>query len=169
VKIVTPFLSLIGSIASVALIAIATRWLATAKGAQFPRTNNGTNVYGTKRAWRVVGLGGVGFFVILLIWSWIDLRHPDFVMASISPIFILAGLWMGIGSVTTDQGGITKRTIWRSRSLRWEEITEIRFFGKGTLDLRAGSRILSVDSRVNAFQHLIEEIKEHTRLPPTEK
>ncbi len=44
------FLSVLGSIATVALIAIATRWLSSAKGLQLPKTHDGISVYGIEAA-----------------------------------------------------------------------------------------------------------------------
>jgi hypothetical protein len=68
-------------------------------------------------------------------------------------LFLLAfgplGLWFGTGVVTSDQNGITKRFLWHSVSLRWNEITEVRLHKKddGAIELRGNLRKLIVDSR----------------------
>jgi hypothetical protein len=158
-------------VATVALIIIATRWLMRAKGAQLPRTRNGTSVYSIKWQWRAVGLAGVIFSIIVSIESWHDLHRPDWGMIAISVVFVTIGLWMASGSVRTNRTGITKKVLWHSRSLRWNEITEVLLRKKdiGAIELRAGSRKLIIESRFNAFQHLLNEIKDQTKLEPSGK
>jgi hypothetical protein len=76
---------------------------------------------------------------------------------------------MASGSVRTNRTGITKKVLWHSRSLRWNEITEVLLRKKdiGAIELRAGSRKLIIESRFNAFQHLLNEIKDQTKLEPS--
>jgi hypothetical protein len=159
-------LSFVGSIATVALTAIAIRWVLGAKGAKLPKIQDGTSVYGIKWQWRGFGASGAAFSLVLLIWSWHDLHRPDGVLTVASLIFITIGIWLASGSVRTDRIGITKRALWRSRSLRWDEVTEVRLHKKqgGAIEVRAGSRKLIIDSRFVAFQHLLNEIEAHTKL-----
>jgi hypothetical protein len=154
---------------TVALIVVATRWLFGAKGATLPRIRDGTKVYGIKWQWRAVGLAGGAFWVVVLFWSWHDLRHSDGVLIAITATFVIIGLWLGSGSVSTNQAGITKRVLWRSRSFHWGDITEIRLHKKQgeAIELRAGPQKLVVDSRFVAFEHLLNEIEDHTQLLPT--
>jgi len=163
------FLSVVGSIATVALIVIATRWLSGAKGSQLPKTRDGASVYGIKWQWQTVGLVGGVFWVVVSIWSWRDHHaRPDGVLIAITVAFVAAGIWLARGSVTTDQNGITKRGLWYSRSFQWKEITEVRLHKKqgGAIELRFGARKLIIDSRFDAFQHLLNEIEDRTRLRP---
>jgi hypothetical protein len=162
-------ISFIVQVATVALIVIASRWLFSARGAALPRTHDGSSIYGIKWQWRVVGLAGGAFWVIVSIWSWHD-RHsrPDGVLIAITLVFLTVGLWLASGSVTTNQTGITKRVLWRSRFFPWKDITELRVHKRqgGAIELRAGSEKLIIDSRFVGFQHLLNEIEDHTRLQP---
>lgn len=163
------FLSVVGSIAAVALIVIATRWLSAAKGAQLPKAREGASIYGIKWQWRTVGLVGGVFWVAVSIWSWRDLHsRPDGVLIAITLAFVSVGLWVASGSVTTNQTGITKRSLWHSRYFQWKDITEIRLHKKqgGAIELRSGSQKLIIDSRFDAFQHLLNEIQDRTQLQP---
>jgi hypothetical protein len=161
------FLSVVGSITTVALIVIATRWLSGAKGSQVPRTREGTSVYEIKWQWRAVGFAGAVFWVVVLTWSWHDLHsRPDGLLIAITVAFVAIGLWLASGSVSTNRVGITKRVLWGSRSFQWGDITEIRLHEKqgGAIELRAGPQKLVIDSRFVAFEHLLKEIKDHTQL-----
>ena len=163
------FLSVVGSIATVALIAVATRWLSSAKGSQLPKTRDGASVYGIKWQWQIVGLVGSVSWVVVSIWSWLDHHsRPDGVLVTITVAFVAAGLWLASGSVTTNDSGITKRGLWHSRSFEWKEIREIRLHKKqgGAIELRSGARKLIIDSRINAFQHLLNDIEARTQLQP---
>ncbi len=162
-------LSVIGSIATVALIAVATRWLSGARGSQLPKTRDGASVYGIKWQWRAVGLLGAVFWVIVSIWSWHDQHaRPDGVLLGITVVFVVAGLWLASGSITTNQTGITKKGLWHSLSFQWKDITEVRLHKKqgGAIELRSGPQKLVIDSRFDAFQHLLNEIEDHTQMHP---
>ena len=107
--------------------------------------------------------------MVVSIWSWRDHHaRPDGVLIAITVAFVAAGIWLARGSVTTDQNGITKRGLWYSRSFQWKEITEVRLHKKqgGAIELRFGARKLIIDSRFDAFQHLLNEIEDRTRLRP---
>ncbi len=162
------FLSIVGSIATVALIAIATRWVSGAKGSQLPKTRDGASIYGIKWQWRAVGFAGGLFAVVMSVWSWHDLHCPEWGLIAISVTFLILSVWLASGSVTTNQSGITKSGLWYSRSFQWKEITEVRLHKKqgGAIELRSGARKLIVDTRFNAFQHLLTEIEDRTQLQP---
>jgi hypothetical protein len=162
------FLSVVSSIATIALIALAIRWVSGAKGAQFPKARNGASIYGIKWQWRVVGFAGCLFAIVLSIWSWHDLHRPEWGLIAISVTFLTLSLWLASGSVTTNQSGITKKGIWYSRCFQWREITEIRLHQKqgGAIEVRSGARKLIIDSRFDAFQHLLNEIEDHAQVHP---
>lgn len=151
---------------SVALIASATRWLSNARGAEFPESYDGTRIYSLMWQWRAVGLAAFVFSLSLAIWSWLDLRHLDPAIAIFSSVFALLGLWIGDGSVITNEVGITKRFLGHSRTLLWRDIHELRLLksrGEQAIELRTGSQKMRVDFRINAFQHLLHEIEDRTR------
>jgi hypothetical protein len=160
-------ISIIQGAITVALIAVATRWVFAAKGAESPRTTGASSIYAIKRQFRAVGLATVVFSLVVSIWSWHDLRRPYWTLIGISVVFVVIGIWIGTGVVTTDQEGITKKVLWSSHSLGWNEITEVRFHRKqgGAIELRSGKQKLIVDSRFNAFQYLLREVEDHTKLP----
>jgi hypothetical protein len=163
------FLGVIISIATVSLIAFVTRWLFNSKGTQLPKTHDGSSVYGIKWQWRVIGIGGGVFWIIISIWFWLDQRsRPDGVLISITFAFLTLGLWLSSGSITTNREGITKRGLWYSRSFRWKEVTEIRLHEKqgGAIELHSGARKLVIDSRFDALYHLLNEIEDHTQMHP---
>ena len=161
-------LSFILQAATVALIAVAIRWLFGAKGTNLPTTRGDANIYAIKWQFRAVGLAAGIFSVVVSIWSWHDLHHPDGVLIAMSAVFVPMGLWLANGSVSTNQTGITKKVLWSSRSFLWGDITEIRLHNKqgGAIELRADSLKLVIDSRFVAYQHLLNEIKDHTKLHP---
>jgi hypothetical protein len=162
--------SIVSSIATVTLIAVATRWLAAAKGSDLPETRVGINLYRIKWQRRAVGLVG-GFFAIAIciLASRDSHSRPNGVLIGITVALVAACLSITTGSVTTDQTGITKKGLWRNYSFQWKEITEIRLHKKqgGAIELHAGARKLVLDSRLNGFQHLLNEIKDHTQIRPT--
>ncbi len=59
-------LSIVGSIAIVALIVIATRWVSGPKGSPLPKTRDGANVYEVKRQWRALGTVGGVFWLMCI-------------------------------------------------------------------------------------------------------
>ena len=161
---------IVSSTITVALIAVATRWLATAKGSDRPETRDGINLYRIKWQWRAAGFVGVVFWIAICILESRDFHsRPRGVSIGITVVFLAAGLWIATGSVTTDQTGITKKGLWRNYSFQWKEITEIRLHRKqgGAIELRAGAQKLVMDSRLNAFRHLLNEIEDRTQIRPT--
>jgi hypothetical protein len=152
--------------ATVALIAAATRWLFKAKTSSLPAEQDGSNVYAINRKWRALAAGTVVFWTAVLVWSWLDEHRLDRTVLVLGAIFLVAGLWLSSGSVITDSSGITRRGLLRSRSFRWNQITEIRLHRRqgGAIELRAGSEKLVADFRLAGFDHLLKEIEDRTRL-----
>jgi hypothetical protein len=160
--------SIIGQAATIALIVFVTRWVVLAKGAQLPRTSNGTSLYGIKWQWRGIALVAGAFSIVLLIGLWREKHSPPWTSIVLSVVFVLMGLSVGSGTITTDQSAITKKVFWHTRSFRWGDITEIRLHKKdgGAIDLRAGRQKLIIDARFVAQQHLLTEILARTKLQP---
>ncbi len=163
--------TLIGSISTVLLIVLATRWLISAKGADLPRTRKGVDIYGIKLQWRVVALANIVLWVVILIGASHNFHSdPGSVLIGIAVLFILGGSWLAYESVNTAEVGISKRGLWGSRTFRWTEITEIRIHardGGGAIELRKGSQRIVIDSRFVAYDHLLSEITERTELQLT--
>ena len=163
--------SVVGSAVIVALIVIVTRWVVGAKGAQLPRIRAATNVYAIKWQWRAIGLAGGLFsaFIAVKLFPYDLARAAGWVALIALSAMALLGLWMAIGmSVTTDEIGLTLKTLWNSTSIRWDDITEIRLHKRdgGAIELRAGPQKLIIDVRFVARQHLLNEIIAHTQLQP---
>src|SRR5581483_5390439 len=140
------------------------------KGSLFPTTRDGASLYRIKWQWRAVGLVGAVFWVVVSIWSSLEQHsRPDAVLIGITVAFVIAGLWLASGSVTTNQTGITKKGLWHSHSFQWKDITEVRLHKKRgvAIELRSGGQKLVIDSRLDAFQHLLNEIEDQTQLHPT--
>jgi hypothetical protein len=159
----TSFLSVLDSTATVAVIVVATRWMVGVKGAQLPKSKNGTNVYGIKWHIRALGFAAVILSVAFSVWSQQEQHHVEreLVMAI---VFFLLGVW----PVSTTQTSITKKVLWRSLCFRWDQVTEVRLHKRdgGAIELRAGLRKLIVDSRFVACEHLLSEIRRRTQLQP---
>jgi hypothetical protein len=164
-------ISIILQASGIALTIGAMRWLFAAKGPLVPRTRDDTNLYNIKWQWRAVGVVGGVFWITLSGWVWLDRRsRPDGTLIALTLIFVAIGIWISRGSVTTNQTGVTKKGLMRSRTFTWGEITEIRLHQKqgGAIELRAGSQKLVIDFRVIAFEHLLHEIEDRTHLQSSE-
>jgi hypothetical protein len=164
----------VSGVATVALIASATRWLSNFKGADLPQTRDSTSLYRLAWPWRAVGITSVAFSMILLGWESFDARsHPDRAFVVIATLFAALGVWLASGVVMTNSTGITKKVLWYRRTFVWNQITEIRQLksrGEKAIELRSGPDKLVIDFRYNAFQHLLREIEERTglqSLPPS--
>jgi hypothetical protein len=160
-------ISIVLQASGIALAIGAMRWLFAAKGPVVPRTKDDKNFYDVKWQWRALGIAGGTFWIILSLWQWVDRRsRPDAVLITMTLIFATVGIWIASGSVITNQRGITKKSLLRSRSFAWGNITEIRLHKKqgGAIELRAGSQRLVIDFRIIAFEHLLREIEDRTHL-----
>ena len=162
------FLSVLCSAATVAVIVVATRWMVGVKGAQLPKSKNGTNVYGIKWHIRALALAAAILSVAFSVWSQQEQHHVGWELVVMTIVFFLLGVWLASGSVSTTQTSITKRVLWRSLCFRWDQVTEVRLHKRdgGAIELRAGPRKLIVDSRFVASEHLLSEIRSRTQLQP---
>ena len=163
-------LELVKGVATVAAIAYAIRWANNRKaGPQSPKIHGDVKVYGIRWPLRV---GAYLFAVLFFGLAAADFREEfarghwlmDLLLLAIG----LLGLWFGTGVVTSDQNGITKRFLWHSVSLQWNEITEVRLHKRdgGAIELRGHLRKLIVDSRFVAPMYLENEIAQKTKLEP---
>jgi hypothetical protein len=131
----------------------------------------GASVYRIRWQWQLTGLATALFPVGLFIWAWIDLGSPDKGMAVLTVIFVPMGFCVTRGIVTTTQAGIRKNGVWRSQCFQWGEITGIRLHEKqgGAVELRSHGRKMVIDAlRLNAYQHLLQEIEARSHLRRTE-
>lgn len=162
-------LTLVVQAVSVGLIVVASRWLFAAKGTDTPRVRGNIRIYTIKSQWRIVGMASAILCGALTIQSLRDFSsRAGWVSVILLSALSLSGLWISIGTVTTDESTITKSTLGYSRSLRWEELTEIRSHSKhgGAIEIRTGSKKIVVDSRFNATKFLLEEIVGKSHLQP---
>ena len=163
----SPIPSIIGSAATLTLTIALTRWLIRIKGSEVPKIREGSSEYAIKWPWRVLGLVSMTFYVVILIFSWRETRSfPRPVDIALAIFFLAVGVWIAIGSVSTNETGITKRSLWSSRSFQWKDITEIRFHKKdgGAIELRSDTNKIIIDTRFEAFQYLLNEIENRTKL-----
>ena len=154
--------------ATVALIATATRWLFRPRGDQKPSFRNGAHVYGLKWEIRMVSYAAALLFLVIGIEGVRqDLRSSRWTIDLLCAGAAAACLWFASGVVLTDQIGITKKSLWKSQVLRWEEISQVQIHKRdaGAIELRAGSRRLIVDSRFVASASLLREIEDRTNAP----
>ena len=162
-------LDVVKGAATLALITFAVRWLNTAKGSDSPTTHGEVAVYGVRWPVRVVAYAAAVLFLVL---AFVDLR-PDFASGR-WPVNVLCVMlafgaaWFGTGVVTLDQNTISKKFLWRSSSLEWEEICEVKYHKRdgGAIELRGNGKKLIVDSRFVAPAHLRREIEQRTKLQP---
>lgn len=155
-------------VSEVTAVVFVVRWLLNAKETQFPQIRGNTHIYGIKWQMRVIGCTGSLVFLVIII----AFRH-DWAIGSgrwlvwIPIALIFLGVGIATGSVATDENGITKKTFGFSRSIRWVEITEIRFHPKQNyLEVFASPRKLSIDLRFVAIQKLLDEVATRTNLQP---
>jgi hypothetical protein len=162
------FADVIAGAATVALTTYAIRWVLGGKGAEAPRSRADVNVYGMKWQVRAVFYLAAVFsaglaFALLREDGLADGRWPlQMLFAGLA----LLAFWFGTGAVFTSQNGITKKTLWTSQSLRWDEVSHVQVHKRdgGAIELRGRARKLIVDSRFIAPKCLEKEIEERTKL-----
>ena len=166
----TDSLELVKGVVTVALTAYAIRWLFNRKGGpQSPKIRGDVKIYEIKWQLRATAYLAAALSFGLAA---IDLRDNFGRGRWLVNLLLLAigllGLWFGTGVVTSDQNGITKRFLWHSVSLHWNEITEVRLHKKdgGAIELRGNLRKLIVDSRFVAPMYLENEVAQRTKLEP---
>jgi hypothetical protein len=162
-------LDIVKGVATVALIAFATRWVTMDKGSDSPKIKGAVAIYRIR--WPVRAAAYTAAVLSLVI-----------AFANLSPhlaghrwlvhllfVTLAAGaVWFGTGVVTSDETAISKRLLWHSSSLRWDEISEIRLQRRdgGAIELRGNGKNLIVDSRFVARAHLLRAIEQRTKLQP---
>jgi hypothetical protein len=151
---------------TVAVIVFATQSLLRGNARETAKTIEGKLVFGIRRQIKIVGFGTAGLFTAVLIGfhkEFFDRR--SFGLISIPFFFILLGVWLANGSVIVSEDEITKKTLWSVRSLRWEEISGIRFYEKQKyIELRGEDRKLVIDVRFVALQQLLDEVLRHSKV-----
>ena len=162
-------LDVVKGVATVALIAFATRWLTMDKGSDSPRVKGAVAIYPIRWPVRAAAYTAA---VLCLVFAFADL-HSDSVSRRwpATLLFVtlaLGAVWFGTGAVTSDETAISKKFLWHSSSLRWDEIREIRLHKRdgGAIELRGTGMKLVVDSRFVAQTHLRHEIEQRTKLQP---
>lgn len=158
-------LVVLSSVATVALTVVLSRWLSRTRGAPLPIIRDGAQWYRVNAAWRTVGIASAAFSGALALHAIGDLPDSSgWLSVSIFSAVAIGGVWIADGTVVVDSKGVTKKSIWHSRSFSWGEISQLRLLDKHgrAIEVRAGNRKLIVDSRVNAFDHLWTQLTERT-------
>jgi|KBSMisStandDraft_5_1062788.scaffolds.fasta_scaffold903700_1 hypothetical protein len=162
-------LDVVKGVATVALTVYGLRWLTTAKGSDTPRIHGEVAVYGIRWQIRAIAYAAAAIFLVL---AFVDLRgefaRGRWVMNLLFAALALGAAWLGTGTVTSDSKAISKKSLWHTSSLEWEEISEVRFHKRdgGAVELRGSGRKLIVDSRFVAAAHLRRDIEQRTKLQP---
>jgi hypothetical protein len=159
----------ISQVLTIALIVFVVRWLLEVEGPTVPETHGESFFYRTKWQMRMAGLAVAGFFTVVLMLSLkeAEVRRDRLLFSLVFGVFILLGIWLASGVVTTNQTGITKKVLWISHSFRWDEITEVSYSEKRKeIHIRAADRKMTVDRRFIAGEQLLKQITERTGLRP---
>ena len=92
--------------------------------------------------------------------------RQDEIFAAFTILYVAMCLWIASGSLTTKQFSITKKSLWRSHTLGWGEITEICLYKKvgGRIEFRADPQKLVIDFRIMVFEQLLREIEDRTHM-----
>jgi hypothetical protein len=162
-------LDVVKGAATVALTVYGLRWLSAVKGSNTPRIHGEVAVYGIKWQIRAVAYAAAALFLVLAL---VDLRaelaRGRWVINVLFAVLALGAAWFGTGAVTSDSKAISKRSLLHTSSLKWEEISEVRFHKRdgGAVEVRGNGRKLIVDSRFVAATDLRREIEQRTKLQP---
>jgi hypothetical protein len=156
-------------VATVALITFATRWVTMEKGSDSPKVKGAVAIYPIRWPVRAAAYSAA---VLSLVFAFADLHSSSvgrrWPATLLFVTLALGAVWFGTGAVTSDEAAISKRFLWHSSSLKWEEIREIRLHKRdgGAIELRGNGTKLVVDSRFVAPTHLRREIEKRTKLRP---
>jgi len=162
-------LDVVKGVATVALIAFATRWVTMDRGSDSPKIKGAVAIYPIR--WPVRAAAYMAA-VLCLVFAFADLRSGlagrRWPVTLLFVTLALGAVWFGTGAVTSDETAISKRFLWHSSSLKWEEISEIRLHKRdgGAIELRGNGKSLIVDSRFIAQARLRREIEQRTKLQP---
>jgi hypothetical protein len=162
------FATFVIQVAAVALVVYLTRWLSTVKGSDVPYIQAGRSTYRVK--WQIRGLGyATAAFCSLLAFKFNeDWSIPRRIIFPILFwLLAFAGLWLASGAIIIDDRRVTKRVFGISRSLNWDQIEDVRIVKKrGLIEVCGGHRRLTVDARMNATDHLLNEIRRRGGIDP---
>ncbi len=152
------------SVATVSLIVGATYWLLRTPPGESPKTIQDLHVYGIRNRVRFAGFGVAGLFIVFTFVFRRDLSQPgDRWLVTIPIVFILLGIWLATGSVATNSQGITKKTLWASRTIAWVDISGVCFYERQKyIEVRTARQKISIDLRFEALTSLLDEILAHT-------
>jgi len=162
-------IDLVKGVATVALTVYGLRCLTTAKGSDSPRIHGEIAVYGIRWQIRAVAYADAALFLVLaLVDVRAELARGHWLLNVLFAALALGAAWFGTGAVTSDSKAISKRSLWHTSSLKWEEISEVRFHKRdgGAVELRGNGKKLIVDCRFVAAAHLRREIEQRTKLQP---
>lgn len=154
---------------TVIAIAFVVRWLLTMRGSQQPQRRGDVSVYSIKLQLRLACLLAVAVLLTgLFAYRREFFGQPDWFGLFLIGGFVLFGLYFVVGSVQTDERGIRTNLLFLTRSLNWNEITEVRVNKRpgGSIDLLSRTRRLTIDFRFVAQDHLLNEIARRTGLRP---
>jgi hypothetical protein len=160
-------LDVVKGVATVALIAFATRWVTLDKGPDAPKIEGTVAIYRIRWPVRAAAYTAAALF---LVFAFADLRGDltgrRWLVLLLFVTLALGAVWFGTGVVTLDETAISKRFLWHSSSLRWDEISEIRLHKRdgGAIELRGNGKNLIVDSRFVAPAYLRRALEQRTKL-----
>jgi hypothetical protein len=162
------FITFIIQVASVALVVFLARWLLTARGSDVPRIKAGKSIYRVKWQMRALGYGTAAFCSLLAVKFNEDWTIPKrLIFPILFWVLAASGLWLASGAIIIDDQRITKRRFGISHSLNCDQISEVRVIKKrGLIKVCGGHRNLTIDSRLNATEHLLNEIRRRSGIDP---
>lgn len=161
------FIDVVKGVATVALIAFTTRWVTMDRGSDSPKIKGAVAIYRLRWPVRAAAYTAA---VLCLGFAFADLRSDlagrRWPVTMLFVTLALGAVWFGTGAVTSDAAAVSKRFLWHSSSVRWEDIREIRLHKRdgGALELRGDRKKLMVDSRFVARAHLRRETEQRTKL-----
>ena len=157
--------SILWEAATVGAIVVATRWLLGTQPGESFKTLQNYHIYGIRNRVRFAGFGVAGLFIVFTFVFRRDLSQSgDRWLVTIPIVFIFLGIWLATGSVITNSRGITKKTLWASRTIGWVDISGVCFYERQKyIEVRAARQKISIDLRFVALRSLLDEILAHTK------
>jgi hypothetical protein len=157
--------SFLWSVATALIIVRTTYWLLRTPPGESPKAIQDLHIYGVRNRVRFAGFGVAGLFVVFTFVFRRDLSQSgDRWLVTIPIGFILLGIWLATGTVITNTRGITKKTLWASRTIAWVDISGVRFYERQKyVEVRTARQKISIDLRFVALRRLLDEILAHTK------
>jgi hypothetical protein len=152
--------------AVVVVIAIVTKLLLGARQGEAPKTIRDSHIYAIRSRVKIAGFGAAAIFIVFSIGFRHELVDPSGPwLMGISVGFIYLGLWLATGSVITSDRGITKKTLWLSRTIEWKKISGVRFYERQKyIEVLGEPHKIHIDLRFVALRDLLDEILGHTNV-----